>query len=46
MDQKVQEAGRRLIHVVMVVSCVELPKKELGRRKMLGLVVLKIKVGQ
>ena len=32
---------------VMVLSCLELPNKELGRRVMLlGLVVLKMKVGQ
>ena len=35
-----------MIRVVMVVSCLELPNKGLGRRKMLlGLVVLKMKVG-
>ena len=36
----------RLIRVVMVVSCLELPNVGLGRRKvLLGLVVLKMKVG-
>ena len=46
MGQKARETERRLICVVMVMSCLELPNKELGRRKMLlGLVVLKMKVG-
>ena len=45
--RKLKRRWRRLICVVMVVSCLELPKKRLGRRKMLvGLVVLKMKVGQ
>ena len=45
MDQKLRRRWRRLIHVVMVVSCLELPNKGLGRREMLlGLVVLKIKL--
>ena len=30
----------------MVVSCLELTNKGLGRRKMLGLVVVKMKVGR
>ena len=38
---------RRVICVEMVVSCLELPNKGFGRRKMLlGLVVLKIKLGR
>ena len=37
----------KLISVVIVVSCLELPNKGFGRRKMLlGLVALKMKVGQ
>ena len=36
-----------MIRVIMVVSCVELPNKGLGRRELLlGLVVLKMKVGR
>ena len=42
-----RKAVEKLIRVVMVISCLELPSIELGRRKMmLGLVVLNMKVGQ
>ena len=42
MDQKAWEA----VEKVMVVSCLKLPNKGLGRREMLlGFAVLKMKVG-
>ena len=42
--RKLERQQRRLICIVAVVSCLELPHKGLGRRKMLlGLVVLKMK---
>ena len=47
MDQKARRRWRRLIYVATVVSCLELPNKGLRRREMLlGLVVLKMKVGR
>ena len=48
IDQKAREAVEKVvICVAMAVSCLELPNKGLGRRKMLlGLVVLKMKVWQ
>ena len=46
IDQEAQEVVRKLIHVMMVLSCLEFPKIGLGWRTMLlGLVVLKMKVG-
>ena len=45
--RKLERQWRSLISVVMVASCLELPNKGFGRRKMLlGLVVLKVEVGQ
>ena len=45
--RKLGRQWRRLICVAMVVSCLKLPKKKLGRREMLfGLVVLKMKLGR
>ena len=47
MDQKAREAVEKVIRVKMVMSCLELPNKGLGRRKMsLWLLVLKMKVGR
>ena len=43
--RKLERWCRRLICVVIIVSCLELPSKRLGRRKTLGLVVLRKKVG-
>ena len=45
--RKLERQCRRLIRVVMVVSCLKLPNKEMGRKKiLLGLVHLKMKVGR
>ena len=45
-DQEAQEVVRKLIHVMIVLSCLEFPNIGLGTRTMLlGLVVLKMKVG-
>ena len=48
MDLKALEAVvlRRVICIGMVVSWLELPNKGLGRRKMLGLFDLQIKLGR
>ena len=47
MDQKALKAVEKVDSCCDVVSCLELPNIELGRRKMmLGLVVLNMKVGQ
>ena len=44
--RKLERRWRRLIRVVMVVSCLELPNKGLGRRKMLcGVSCLKDEIG-
>ena len=46
MDQKAQEAVEKVDLCCDGRQCLELPNKRLGRRKMLlGLVVLKMKVG-
>ena len=45
----IRKLGRqwsRFIHVVMVMSCLKLPNKWLGRSELLGLVVVKMKLGQ
>ena len=45
--RKLGRLWRRLIRVMIVVSCLVLPDKGLGLREMLlGLVVFKMKVGQ
>ena len=46
MDEKIERWWRKLIRVMKIASCLELPNKGLGRRKMLlGLVALKMEVG-
>ena len=47
MGQKVRIAVQKVDYIVIVVSCLELPNKVLGKKEMLlGLVVIKMKVGR
>ena len=45
MDQKVSEALEKIDSCLMVVSYLELPNKELGRRNVVGVSCLKDEIG-